>query len=87
MKRFMILGLLGALPVFAAFANGQEPGYEGDVTDVRVIRRVEQHPHAWKIWQPFIIQGDKKKDLLVAFGVQSQRQERYGRHPGQLVEG
>ena len=70
MKRFMILGLLGTLPVFAEFAHGQESGYEGDVTDVRVIRRVEQHPYAWKIWQPVIIQGDKKQELLVAFGVQ-----------------
>ena len=70
MKRLMMLGLLGALPVFAAFAHGQESDYEGDVNDLRVIRRVEQHPHAWRIWQPFIIQGDKKKDLLVAFGVQ-----------------
>ena len=70
MKRLMILGFLGALTIFAAFAHGQESGYEGDVTDVRVTRRLEQHPHAWKIWQPFIIQGDRKKDLLVAFGVQ-----------------
>jgi len=44
--------------------------HQGDVTDVRVIRRVEQHPYAWKVWQPFIIQGEKKRDLLVAFGVQ-----------------
>jgi hypothetical protein len=43
---------------------------QGDVTDVRVIRRVEQHPYAGKVWQPFIIQGDGKRDLLVAFGVQ-----------------
>ena len=51
-------------------APGCQSGYEGDVTDVRVIRRVEQHPYAWKVWQPFIIQGHKKKELLVAFGVQ-----------------
>lgn len=44
--------------------------HQGDVTDVRVIRRVEQHSYAWKVWQPFIIQGEKKRDLLVAFGVQ-----------------
>jgi hypothetical protein len=29
--------------------------HQGDVADVRVLRRVEQHPHAWKIWQPFIL--------------------------------
>jgi hypothetical protein len=42
--------------------------YSGDVTDVRVIRRVDQHPLAWRVWQPFIIKGDKKKHLMVAFG-------------------
>jgi hypothetical protein len=51
-------------------ALAQSGHYQGDVTDVRVIRRLEQHPYAWRIWQPFIIQGDKKRDLLVAFGVQ-----------------
>jgi len=43
-------------------------GYKGDVTDIRIIRRVEQHPDSWRIWQPFIIQGLKKKHLIVAFG-------------------
>jgi|694.fasta_scaffold00031_107 hypothetical protein len=51
-------------------ALGQPSEHQGDVTDVRVIRRVEQHPYAWKLWQPYIIQGERKKDLLVAFGVQ-----------------
>jgi hypothetical protein len=51
-------------------AVGQPIQHQGDVSDVRVVRHVDQHPHAWRIWQPFIIQGDKKKDLLVAFGVQ-----------------
>lgn len=50
-----------------AFAQGSG-GYEGDVTDIRVIRRIEQHPDSWRIWQPFIIQGLKKKHLIVAFG-------------------
>ena len=68
MRRYLMLCLLGGLCVTTA--HGQEPRYEGDVTDVRTIRRVEQHPYAWKIWQPFIIKGDKKKELLVAFGVQ-----------------
>ena len=61
---------VGYLCVFAAVGYGQQSGYRGDVTDLRVIRRVEQHPYAWKIWQPFIIQGHKKNELLVAFGVQ-----------------
>jgi hypothetical protein len=44
------------------------PEYIGDVTDVRIIRSVDQHPQAWRIWQPFIIQGERKKHLIVAFG-------------------
>ena len=43
-------------------------GYKGDVTDIRVIRRVENHTDSWRVWQPFIIQGQKKKHLIVAFG-------------------
>ena len=42
--------------------------YRGDVTDVRVIRRVSQHPDAWRIWQPFLAQGDRERDLIAAFG-------------------
>lgn len=42
--------------------------YQGDVSDVRVIRRVTQHPYAWRVWQPFIIQGERQRDLIVAFG-------------------
>lgn len=45
-----------------------QTSHEGDVTDVRVLRRVEQHPQAWRVWQPFIIQGAKKNHLLVAYG-------------------
>ena len=42
--------------------------YQGDVSEVRVIRRVTQHPYAWRVWQPFIIQGERQRDLIVAFG-------------------
>ncbi len=42
-------------------------GYKGDVTDIRVVRRVESHPDAWRLWQPFIAQW-KRKHLVVAFG-------------------
>jgi hypothetical protein len=48
--------------------QAQDLQYQGDVTDIRVIRRVEQHPQAWRVWQPFIIQGDKQKHLIVAYG-------------------
>ncbi len=41
--------------------------YEGDVTDVRVLRHVDQHPDAWRIWQPTIVNW-KKNHLIVAFG-------------------
>lgn len=41
--------------------------YEGDVTDVRIIRRIESHPDAWRLWQPYIAHW-KKKQLVVAFG-------------------
>jgi len=42
--------------------------HRGDVTDVVVIRGLERHPGAWRVWQPVIIPGDKKKHLIVAFG-------------------
>ena len=44
------------------------PNYRGDITDLRVVRRVEQHPQAWRVWQPVIIPGQKKRHLIVAFG-------------------
>jgi hypothetical protein len=66
-----IAGLLVAITMMSAVSVADEPEtHRGDVTDVRVIRRVEQHPYAGKVWQPFIIQGDKKKDLVVAFGAE-----------------
>ena len=42
-------------------------GYKGDVTDIRVVRRIESHPDAWRLWQPFIALW-KPKHLVVAFG-------------------
>ena len=64
---------LVALSVFASVSRAatvlsQERDYKGDVTDVRVVRRVEQHPLAWRVWQPVILQGIKKNHLLVAYG-------------------
>jgi hypothetical protein len=41
--------------------------YKGDVTDIRVVRRVELHPDAWRLWQPFIARW-KRKHLVVVFG-------------------
>ena len=54
--------------VSATTTRSQEPGHTGDVTDLRVVRRVEQHPQAWRIWQPFIIQGQRQRHLIVAYG-------------------
>jgi len=61
---------------FAMAGHAQEAGFKGAVTDVRVIRRVEQHPEAWQLWQPYIVQttgtlstGRRPKHLVVAFGV------------------
>jgi hypothetical protein len=64
----MILALvaLGAAP--AAAAPAAAPKYVGDVTDVRMIRHIEQHPDSWRLWQPFIIQGERPRHLIVAFG-------------------
>jgi hypothetical protein len=68
---------LAAAPAFAAkarkaaaapAADGATPQYQGDVTDLRVVRRIEQHPDAWRVWQPFIIQGERPRHLIVAFG-------------------
>ena len=42
--------------------------YQGDITDHRAIRRVEQHPLSWRVWQPVITQGLKKNHLIVAYG-------------------
>ena len=36
----------GVLILLATAAVGDEPDYVGDVTGVRTIRRVEQHPQA-----------------------------------------
>jgi hypothetical protein len=41
--------------------------YQGDVADVRVVRRVESHPDAWRLWQPVIARW-KREHLVVAFG-------------------
>lgn len=53
---------------FNGFARGQDLTYQGDVEDVQVLRTVEQHPQAWRVWQPVIAQGVKKKHLLEAYG-------------------
>lgn len=74
---FPLLALVLCLPATASAAKAAKKAlvaapstanHQGDVTDVRVVRRVDQHPDAWRVWQPFIIQGEKKRQLIVAFG-------------------
>ena len=67
-QRVRQLGRMLCVLACGATSYGQENSYKGDVTDVRVIRRVEQHPQAWRLWQPYIIEGRKKGQLIVAFG-------------------
>ena len=51
----------------AALAQTPVGEFTGDVTDVRVIRSVEQHPGASLLWEPYIAEW-KPKHLVVAFG-------------------
>jgi len=51
--------------------------HQGDVTDVRVIRRVASHPDAWRVWQPTIAQW-KRRHLVVAFGAMIQGKKDMG---------
>lgn len=51
---------LGVAPAMAQ-------NHQGDVTDVRVIRRFEQHPGSALLWEPYIAAW-KPKHLVAAFG-------------------
>ena len=48
-------------------AGAELNNFQGDVTDVRELRHVDQHPDSWRVWQPFITQW-KNRHLIVAFG-------------------
>jgi len=65
MKSF---GCLCSLTLIAAsLAPAQGADYTGDVTDVTVVRRVEQQPGAALIWEPYIAIW-KPHHLVAAFG-------------------
>ncbi len=78
--RFAAALVLAAAPVFAQkkkaakSADASAPtapaptSFQGDVTAVSVVGRVAQHPTAWRVWQPFLIRGDRPRHLLVAYG-------------------
>lgn len=55
-------------PSLVATGGAQTESYRGDVTDIRVVRRVEQHPDSWRVWQPVIGKGKREGHLIVAFG-------------------
>jgi hypothetical protein len=61
-------GPLAAALLVVVAVTSPAAEHQGDVTDVTVIRRVDEQPGSWRLWQPVIIQGEKKKHLIVAFG-------------------
>ncbi len=66
----VVWGSLAILVTCSRFVLASDDSYQGDIQDVRVVRHVDQHPYAGKLWQPFLVQGAGRRDLLVAFGVQ-----------------
>lgn len=67
MKNILILAVV---TVLAAQCWAGDTDYEGDVTDVQTIRRLESHPDSWRVWQPFIEKWGNGR-LVVAFGAMS----------------
>ena len=65
MKNAFLAALTLALGSTHTF--GQSPDYTGEVKDVHIIRRVEQHPGASLLWEPYITEW-KPKHLVVSFG-------------------
>ena len=57
--------------VFCSLSGGTANSsqvYDGDVTNVCILDHIENHDHAWRLWQPVIAQGNKPDLLIVAFG-------------------
>lgn len=50
------------------FVSARAADFTGDVTDVRTIRHMEQHPGSSELWEPYLAQW-KGKQLVAAFGV------------------
>ena len=63
--KHVLLSLLAfsLLPIHSPAADD----YKGDVTDVRVVRHMDQHPGASLLWEPYIALW-KPKQLIVAYG-------------------
>jgi hypothetical protein len=60
--------LLAATALLTAAAAGHAADFTGDVTAVRVIRHMDQHPGSSELWEPYLAQW-KGKHLVAAFGV------------------
>src|SRR3954470_8805160 len=58
MKSFLFLALIGTL---------HAADFTGDVTNVAVVRSVEQQPGSALLWEPYIAEW-KPKHLVVAYG-------------------
>lgn len=56
-----------ALTVFIVHLPAFAEDYKGDVTDVSVVRRMEQVPGSALLWEPYIAEW-KPRQLVVAFG-------------------
>ena len=62
---FHVAVLIAVICLAGPLARAQD--YHGDVTDVSVVRRVEQQPGAALLWEPYIAEW-RPKHLIVAFG-------------------
>lgn len=64
------ISLFSSLAVLAAVAGdvSRAADYAGDVTDVRVIGKMETHAGASLVWEPYIAQW-KDRQLVAAYGV------------------
>lgn len=55
-------GMLVAIAFACAVSSAEEPStHRGDVTDMRVIRRVEQHPYAGRYGSPSSSKGTRRR--------------------------
>jgi hypothetical protein len=62
-----VASILTVGPAFRARA-ADAPSHAGDVTDVRVIRHMDQHSGSSELWEPYLEQW-KGRHLVAAFGV------------------
>lgn len=67
MKPFPLVTFSALLGFMLPIIQADDLPYTGDVKEVRVIRRMEQHPGASLLWEPYITEW-KPKHLVVAYG-------------------